>query len=178
MSSSVGLASSFRSVPDLWHHRVGSTPDAEAMRYRDHDRWRSMSWGEAGSRVRAIANGLLQPDGLRLDLLAMAAAHLYSVYVLLACFGLAVSAMCDRRGTAVSICFLVVFYAFVLNFVATMWEPARAIQFTAFLYYYRPLDVTRYAMWRWSEIGVLLGAAAVWWVVGLTAWVRRDIPAR
>jgi long-chain acyl-CoA synthetase len=59
LSSSVGLASSFRSVPDLWHHRIGSTPDAEAMRYRDHGRWRSMSWGEAGSRVRAIANGLL-----------------------------------------------------------------------------------------------------------------------
>ncbi|MEZ4240885.1 MAG: long-chain fatty acid--CoA ligase [Myxococcota bacterium] len=57
---STGLASSFASVPDLWHHRVGSTPDAEAMRYRDADgRWRTMTWGEAGDRVRAIANGLL-----------------------------------------------------------------------------------------------------------------------
>jgi long-chain acyl-CoA synthetase len=57
--TSLGLASSFRSVPDLWHHRVGSTPDTEAMRYRVDGRWRSMTWGEAGSRVRAIANGLL-----------------------------------------------------------------------------------------------------------------------
>lgn len=57
--SSTGLASSFRSVPDLWHHRVGSTPDAEAMRYREQGRWRTMTWGDAGARVRAIANGLL-----------------------------------------------------------------------------------------------------------------------
>lgn len=54
-----GLASSFRSVPDLWHHRVGSTPDGEAMRFREDGRWRSMSWAEAGTRVRALANGLL-----------------------------------------------------------------------------------------------------------------------
>ena len=63
-ASSVGLASSFRSVPDLWHHRVGSTPDAEAMRFREHGRWRSMSWGEAGARVRGIATALLS-EGLR-----------------------------------------------------------------------------------------------------------------
>lgn len=56
---STGLASSFRSVPDLWHHRIGSTPDAEAMRYRDRGEWRTMTWGEAGARVRAIGNALL-----------------------------------------------------------------------------------------------------------------------
>lgn len=55
----VGLATSFRSVPDLWHHRVGSTPDAEAMRYRSQDQWRTMTWAEAGARVRALANALL-----------------------------------------------------------------------------------------------------------------------
>lgn len=46
-------------MPDLWHHRTGSTPDAEAMRYREQGRWRSMNWGEAGARVRAITNALL-----------------------------------------------------------------------------------------------------------------------
>ncbi len=55
----VGLASSFRSVPDLWMHRVGSTPESEALRWRVDGRWRSMTWGEAGERVRALANGLL-----------------------------------------------------------------------------------------------------------------------
>ncbi len=55
----VGLATSFRSVPDLWHHRVGSTPDAEAMRYRSQGRWRTLTWADAGTRVRALTNALL-----------------------------------------------------------------------------------------------------------------------
>jgi long-chain acyl-CoA synthetase len=53
------LGSSFRSVSDLWQHRVGSTPESEAMRYRHGSGWVSMSWGEAGARVRAITNALL-----------------------------------------------------------------------------------------------------------------------
>ncbi len=53
------LGSSFRSVADLWQHRVGSTPESEAMRFRQGDAWASMTWGEAGARVRAIANALL-----------------------------------------------------------------------------------------------------------------------
>lgn len=59
MTSSTLLGSSFRSVADLWQHRVGSTPESEAMRFRLDGRWTSMSWGEAGGRVRAISNGLL-----------------------------------------------------------------------------------------------------------------------
>ncbi len=53
-------ASSFKSVPDLWHHRVKSTPDGEAMIHRDADgNWVSMSWRAAADRVRRITNALL-----------------------------------------------------------------------------------------------------------------------
>jgi len=52
-------ASSFRSVPDLWHHRIGSTPDAEAFRFRKTGAWHSLTWEEAGRQVKAIATGLL-----------------------------------------------------------------------------------------------------------------------
>jgi len=55
----VGFGSAFRSVPDLWHHRVGSTPGAVAMRFVRAGVWHSWSWAEAGAHVRAIANGLL-----------------------------------------------------------------------------------------------------------------------
>ncbi|MEN0066465.1 MAG: long-chain fatty acid--CoA ligase [Myxococcota bacterium] len=55
----VGFASAFRSVPDLWHHRVGSTPGAIAMRFVRDGVWHSWSWAEAAAQVRAIANGLL-----------------------------------------------------------------------------------------------------------------------
>jgi long-chain acyl-CoA synthetase len=51
--------SSFRSVADLWHHRIESTPDADAMTCLRDGRWVTESWSRCGDRVRAIANGLL-----------------------------------------------------------------------------------------------------------------------
>jgi long-chain acyl-CoA synthetase len=52
-------ASSFRSVPDMWHHRCRSTPDATAMIYRDGAEWSSLSWRAAEEKSREVANGLL-----------------------------------------------------------------------------------------------------------------------
>ena len=49
----------FRSVVQMFQHRVASTPDAEAMSGRRDGQWRSMTWKEAECRVRAIAGGLL-----------------------------------------------------------------------------------------------------------------------
>ncbi|MBT3218051.1 MAG: long-chain fatty acid--CoA ligase [Proteobacteria bacterium] len=56
------LASSFRSVTDMWHHRVQSTPQMEAMFYRDHGEWLPITWGQAGERAKDIANALLKHD--------------------------------------------------------------------------------------------------------------------
>lgn len=50
---------SFSSVPEMWNHRVGSTPNADAMYYRDGDNWPSISWKQADERVQAVANALL-----------------------------------------------------------------------------------------------------------------------
>jgi long-chain acyl-CoA synthetase len=53
-------ASTFRSLPDLWHHRVGSTPNSVAMYERTRDgQFRTIRWSEAARRVRDITNGLL-----------------------------------------------------------------------------------------------------------------------
>lgn len=49
----------FKSVPELWHHRVESLPDGDAMYYREGNDWNTMSWREAGTRTHNIANGLL-----------------------------------------------------------------------------------------------------------------------
>ncbi|HEV8582275.1 MAG TPA: long-chain fatty acid--CoA ligase [Thermoanaerobaculia bacterium] len=49
----------FRSVVEMFKHRVASTPGAEAMSGRRDGRWYSMTWAEAGDRVRAVACGLL-----------------------------------------------------------------------------------------------------------------------
>ncbi|MEZ4322436.1 MAG: long-chain fatty acid--CoA ligase [Myxococcota bacterium] len=52
-------ASSFQSVVDMWSHRVGSTPDGEALTFRTPSGWESYTWRDADDRVRRIANGLL-----------------------------------------------------------------------------------------------------------------------
>jgi len=49
----------FRSVVEMFQHRVNSTPDAEAMSGRRDGQWHSMTWREADRRVRNVAGGLL-----------------------------------------------------------------------------------------------------------------------
>jgi long-chain acyl-CoA synthetase len=49
----------FRSVVEMFQHRVSSTPEAEAMSGRRDGQWHSMTWAEAGRRVRNVAGGLL-----------------------------------------------------------------------------------------------------------------------
>ncbi|MCB9665185.1 MAG: long-chain fatty acid--CoA ligase [Alphaproteobacteria bacterium] len=53
---------SFRSVADMWRHRVGSTPGLVAMTHRVDGRWVDVSWRQADARARAIAAGLLAHD--------------------------------------------------------------------------------------------------------------------
>jgi long-chain acyl-CoA synthetase len=45
-------------VPELFLERVGKTPDAEAFRYPVEGGWRSLTWQETETRVRALASGL------------------------------------------------------------------------------------------------------------------------
>src|SRR5215470_10783493 len=47
------------SLAELLARRVRDTPDREAYRYPVGDEWRSMTWRQAGERVKAIAAGLL-----------------------------------------------------------------------------------------------------------------------
>jgi long-chain acyl-CoA synthetase len=51
-------AASFKSFPEMFHHRVRSTPDAEAFSFRRGGQWTSTDWRGVGERVRAIACGL------------------------------------------------------------------------------------------------------------------------
>src|SRR5215217_180252 len=46
------------SIAQLLSRRVLDTPDREAYRYPVGDAWRSMTWRQAGERIKAIAAGL------------------------------------------------------------------------------------------------------------------------
>lgn len=59
-SSSAAPSTSFQSVADMWHYRVRSTPNADAVYTKNSDgSWRTLSWHEAGDQVRRVANGLI-----------------------------------------------------------------------------------------------------------------------
>src|SRR4051812_19806633 len=47
------------SIPQLLARRVHDTPDREAFRYPVGEHWRSMTWRQAGERIKAMAAGLL-----------------------------------------------------------------------------------------------------------------------
>ncbi len=51
-------SASFKSVVEMFHHRVRSTPDTEAIHYKLAGSWQVMQWKEVGARARAIACGL------------------------------------------------------------------------------------------------------------------------
>ncbi|NUR93000.1 MAG: long-chain fatty acid--CoA ligase [Nonomuraea sp.] len=45
------------SIPALLRDRIAATPDAEAYRFPDDDGWTSLTWRQAGERVRGLALG-------------------------------------------------------------------------------------------------------------------------
>jgi long-chain acyl-CoA synthetase len=42
----------------MFHHRVRSTPEADALSFRKDGGWQTLRWGQVGARVRAVACGL------------------------------------------------------------------------------------------------------------------------
>lgn len=60
-------AASFKSFPEMFLHRVSSTPDSDAFYYPDaDDAWQTLRWKDVGERVRNIAGGL-RSFGLELE---------------------------------------------------------------------------------------------------------------
>ena len=55
-------AVSFQSVPEMFLHRVASTPDADAFYYPDGEKWLTNTWSDVGDRARNIAGGLMAMD--------------------------------------------------------------------------------------------------------------------
>ncbi len=51
-------SASFKSVVEMFHHRIRSTPDTEAIHFRRDGAWHVINWKEVGNRARAMACGL------------------------------------------------------------------------------------------------------------------------
>lgn len=52
-------SASFRSVVEMFHHRIRSTPDSDAMFYKVNGSFTPITWKDVGRRARHIATGLV-----------------------------------------------------------------------------------------------------------------------
>ena len=85
------------------------------------------------------------------------------------------SAICDRRGRAIGLVFVVILASFIINFVSQLWEPARSISFLGLLHYYRPLEILQSDSWPLGNMLILtLLGVTLWWAGGIL-FSRRDI---
>jgi hypothetical protein len=101
--------------------------------------------------------------------------NLFALYLAVGGLSWLVSAASNRRGPAMTVVFVLLLASFLLNFLAQFWEFAERIAFLGVLDYYRPLFILRDAAVPWSNLGVLLGAAAVEWVAAGIVFDRRDV---
>ena len=49
-------SASFKSVTEMFHHRVRSTPDSDAMYYKRDGSWQTIHWKEVGDRKSTRLN--------------------------------------------------------------------------------------------------------------------------
>jgi len=63
------------SVGRMFLDRVAATPAYEAYRRPVGDKWESMTWGETGARVEAIAAGLASSRTMKVRRRAVEALH-------------------------------------------------------------------------------------------------------
>jgi ABC-2 type transport system permease protein len=114
----------------------------------------------------------LRPDRVRM---LMAAAHLFVLAMSVGAFAWLISSLSDRRGKAITGAFIAVLASFLLNYIAQFWEPAKRANWLSILSYYRPLFIIRDGVWRWGDLAVLAGLAAVLWAAAGAVFSRRDL---
>ncbi len=142
----------------------------------------ALCWGpvHCGSLVGGALIGMAIARDASVSVLSLllVACHLMAAYTFIVCIGMATSAFASRRSTALTVCFVYIFYAFLVNLVAAFWPVGERLSFTSFLHYYRPLLGARTMRFQWGDMGVLLTAGAMFWVAGIWRFRTRDIPAR
>lgn len=86
-----------------------------------------------------------------------------------------VSSVGSDGGRTVGIVTAITAGMFFADYLATLWEPARALGPLSFFHYFDPLAVAQQGAMPWRNLAVLLGSAAVTLGAALVAFQRRDI---
>ncbi len=101
--------------------------------------------------------------------------NLLLLYLAVGSFAWLMSALCDRRGRAISAAFVIVIASFLLNYLAQLWEPLGRIDFLSLLKYYRPLYILKDGLWPIRDIAILASIAASLWIAAGIVSARRDL---
>jgi len=101
--------------------------------------------------------------------------NLAAVYLAVGCFAFLISALCDRRTSAIGVVFAILLLSFLLNFLAQFQDWAKAISWLSIMEYYRPAIIIQTGLFPVSDVGTLLVLAAVFWTTALIVFQRKSI---
>ena len=115
-------------------------------------------------------------DEVRMVKFLPAVVNLFALHLAVGGLCTLVSAITNRRGTAITIVVAVALVSVTLNFVEPFISLIKQIRFIGLLHYFRPVDIVRIGAWPWKEILALSGFGIACWVVGAVIFCRKDIP--
>jgi len=119
--------------------------------------------------------GLRAADRPEVSRVLIVLLNLFCLYAAVGGLAWFVSSFSDRRGRAMTGLFLVLLALFLLNYLAQFWQPLEKIVFLSPLHYHRPALVLASGLWPFKDMGILLAAGGVMWIVGGMIFARRDL---
>lgn len=114
----------------------------------------------------------MRPDGARRLIVLV---NLLCLYMVVGSFAWLMSALCDRRGKAMTIAFVAVLASFLLNYLTPFWTVAEKCSFLSVLTYYQPLFILRDGVWPWTDMAILVTISVVLWSAAGAVFARRDL---
>ncbi len=94
-------------------------------------------------------------------------------------YTMALSAFGRSRWRVLGLAVFLTLVQFLINVVGQLWDVLGPFRPWTIFYYYQPQDIIRGAPWSAAlpSLAVLYGVGAAGYVVALTAFTRRDLPA-
>ena len=101
--------------------------------------------------------------------------NLFATYVAVTGIAQCVSAACDRRGKAMGLAVAILLASYLVQFLSTLWEPAKRVAFASFAHYYQPARVMTSGEFPARDVAVLLASGGLLWGLGGVVWSRRSV---
>ena len=125
-----------------------------------------------------IGTGLFEPtEPIRFGRFAIVCVNFLALNLAIAALTMMISCMVNRRGHAIAVIVALAITWLSMNFVESFLAVVRQIKFLSLLSYYQPADISRDGSWPVEDIAILCSVAVAAWLIGLTVYCRRDIPA-